>query len=122
MNTFLAIGLLGLLGIFSRYGLDLIFFESNPSFPVSTFLINILGSLLAGLIYVMAHRYNIAPQIHTALLVGFCGGFTTFSAYSLQTMHMLERGQIGSALLYLTLSPILGLAFAYLPVLISTKI
>lgn len=121
MNSLFALGFFGLIGIFSRYGVDKAMENANETFPASTFLINILGSLAAGCIYVAAERYELSPSLHTSLLVGFCGGFTTFSAFSLQTMMMMEKGRFLPALTYLIISPIVGFLCAYFPVILSKR-
>lgn len=121
MNPNLAIGIFGLLGVFARFGLDRAFISLNSEFPVSTFMINILGSFFAGLIYVLGERGTLESGLHLGLLVGFCGGFTTFSAYSLQTLQMIEKGRIYPGILYFALSPALGLAAAFVAVLLSRK-
>lgn len=113
MKNALAISLVGVIGILSRYGLDTLFFEVNKEFPVSTLLINILGSMAAGAIYAYGVSERIPADLQTILLVGFCGGFTTFSAYALQTMTLLERGRLGVAALYMAISPVLGLLAAF---------
>ncbi|HEY8278467.1 MAG TPA: CrcB family protein [Bdellovibrionota bacterium] len=122
MTGVLLISLFGIFGVLCRYGLDLAFAPWNESFPFSTFAINIFGSFLAGALYVLAtHKNLFPPSLQTALLVGFCGGFTTFSAYSLQTMVLLERGKAGLAFFYLFASPVFGLLAAFLPVLLARK-
>lgn len=110
------IGLMGLLGVFCRFGLDRLFATETSHFPISTFVINILGSLAAGLVYALGERQEISPALQTSLLVGFCGGFTTFSAYTLQTATMIDRERALQAAIYLTLSPLLSLAAAYAPI------
>jgi CrcB protein len=121
MQNILLISFLGVLGILSRYGIDQSLGSWNENFPLTTFVINILGSFLAGSIYAYSTYREISPGLQTALLVGFCGGFTTFSAYSLQTMLLAEKGKLLPALAYLTLSPALGLAAAFLPFLIVRR-
>lgn len=110
----------GVLGVLGRYGIDKLI-GNDGGFPWSTFGINIAGSFLAGVIYFFSERQVISSNLHIALLVGFCGGFTTFSAYSLQTFLMFEKEKMFLALTYLFVSPILGLIAASLPILIMRK-
>lgn len=117
----MAIVFFGILGICSRYGLDVLLAEKNQNWPLSTFTINILGSLIAGTVYGFAERFSIHPAIQLGLLVGFCGGFTTFSAYALQAFLMLDKGKLTPALFYISMSPILGLLAACLPILMIRK-
>ncbi len=121
MQNLFLITAFGVLGIISRFGIDKSFGSLNQSFPISTFSINIIGSFLAGLIYVLGERQEISTTLQTALLVGFCGGFTTFSAYSLQSLLLMEKGKFIPALVYFSLSPAVGLLAAFIPVLIVRK-
>lgn len=62
------------------------------SFPLGTFLINISGSLLIGIIYALSERGNfLTPEIRLFLAVGFCGGFTTFSTFSYDNYNMISE-------------------------------
>ena len=66
----------------------------TPSFPLGTLLVNILGCFAIGLFYGLFERGNLMnPNLRMFLTVGFCGGFTTFSTFSLQTLAMLETGR-----------------------------
>lgn len=121
MTTLVSISFFGLLGVLSRFAIDRWFVDFNAEFPVTTFVINIIGCALAGCVYVVSERGIFSSHIQLGLIVGFCGGFTTFSAYALQTMSMLERGRVVPALVYLTVSPILGLAAAYMPVALAKR-
>ena len=70
-------------------------------FPWSTLFVNVLGSLLMGvLIEVLALRLNVSPEIRTLLVTGVLGGFTTFSAFSLDFAVLVERGETAGALVY----------------------
>ncbi len=122
MQNYLSIGLFGLLGIFCRYGIDKHMASMNQIFPTSTFVINILGCFLAGLIYAVGERQGFSLPIQTGLLVGFCGGFTTFSAYALQTFIMLENGHFLPAIIYIAISPVLGVLAALISVFGVRKI
>lgn len=112
----------GVLGILSRYGLDLAFEKTISIFPVSTLIINFFGSFLAGVVFTLGNRQVITGELQLALLVGFCGGFTTFSAFSVQTFSMLDRGQYLLGLSYFVLSPILGLLGASVGILLVRKL
>lgn len=115
------ISIFGVGGVLCRYGADTLFAASNENFPLTTLVINILGSMLAGLIYALSAGKDFS-DMQLALLIGFCGGFTTFSAYGLQTLMMIERGKLAAAVTYLVMSPILGLAAAALPVVVMRRL
>ncbi len=122
------IGLAGIFGVYCRYAIDE-FVKGVPTFsqvyfPISTFAINALGSCLAGLIFGLSQNSNslISPAWSLALLVGFCGGFTTFSAYSLQNYRLFAEGQITLGLINLCFGPILGLLATFAGVYIAQKI
>jgi CrcB protein len=103
----------GLLGIWLRYFILLGFEKISSYVWLGTLSINVLGSLLAGIIFEMsANKGLISPTTAMILLVGFCGGFTTFSSYSLQNFQLFSEGHYSQALFYFLFSPILGLAAA----------
>ena len=80
----------------------------GPGFPVATLFVNVVGSFLMGvLVIVLAHKGN---RYAPFLMTGVLGGFTTFSAFSLDTVSMVERGQIASAVFYVVASVGLSLA------------
>lgn len=106
-----AIAGFGLFGVFSRYFLDLkITKMSLSTFPVSTFVINIAGSFLIGIIYVLGMEKNFFPrELRLGIMVGLLGGFTTFSTYSLDSFRLLLDGQNRQAMAYFFLSPLVSL-------------
>ncbi len=95
----------------SRWALDRSVQVRHPSlFPWGTFTINIVGSLVLGLVLAAA-----APASLVALLgVGFCGGFTTFSTFSFEAVRMSEQGHGNRAVVYVAASLAVGLAAASL--------
>jgi fluoride exporter len=111
----------GLIGIFSRYAIDKSLVNVSQSLPVSTFIINIVGSFIAGLIFAISERHEISSALHTGLLVGFCGGFTTFSAYALQIFMLTDKQKFLPAIAYMVTSPILGLLAAGLPIFLVRR-
>ena len=113
---YLLIALFGLAGVFSRYGLGLGIPRLLPgAFPSATLLINLLGCFLIGVVYVLGqHRLSEGLQdLWLAVVVGFLGGFTTFSSYGLDSFKLIEGGQAMKGLAYFILSPVLGLACTF---------
>ena len=88
----------------------------NTVFPWGTFLINVSGSLLMGLLagWLARHGTQYGENVRLLLGVGLLGGFTTFSAFSLELMLLVERGQTASALAYAGVSVLAGLSGLYL--------
>jgi CrcB protein len=98
------------LGGMSRYGLTLFVQDRTPgTFPLATLLINVSGSLLLGFIVRYALGTEaISPEVRLLLTTGFCGGYTTFSTFSYETVRAIEDGQYGQAAIYVTLSVVLA--------------
>ena len=101
----LALG--GALGTVARYGLSVWAMPISQRLPCGTLLINILGSLLIGFFgtFTLADgKYPVSEQLRLFIMVGVCGGFTTFSAFSLQTLDLLRSGAWMRATLNIILS------------------
>ena len=109
-----AIALGGALGTLARYLLGAALAGVVPGFPAATLGINVAGSFLLGLLMAgVAARPDLSPALRAALTVGFCGGFTTFSTFSAETVALLERGALGRASLYVAASVTLSVAAAF---------
>lgn len=108
------IGAFGLAGVFARWGMLELTHRLSFPFPMGTLLVNLLGSLLAGIAYVWAiERGAVSPELAAGILLGLLGGFTTFSSFSVETLRLLEAGAYLQAGAYFFLSPVLGLLAAY---------
>lgn len=80
-------------------------------FPYGTFFINVSGSFLIGFfVESFALRWNLSQEWRTFLTVGICGGYTTFSTFSLDAYALIERGQLVQAAAYIVGSVVLGIA------------
>ena len=89
--------------------------SNETGIPYGTFATNILGSLLIGIILGLAAKNDSLSQNQTLLLAtGFCGGFTTFSTFAMQSQGLLFDQKPFQAILYLTLSVVVGVVLAYL--------
>ncbi|KPP98385.1 MAG: CrcB protein [Bacteroidetes bacterium HLUCCA01] len=112
IKTLLLVGLGGAAGSILRY---LTGYAADKwiqaGFPVGTLIVNILGSFLIGLTISLLDRYTVtSPELKYLLVVGFLGGFTTFSAFTYENVNLLQTGNIGTALLYMVGSVVAGLA------------
>jgi CrcB protein len=96
------IALGGALGSLARAGLSL--WLSSGRFPWGTISVNLAGSFLLGLVVAAAAFKAIDPPTAAFLGLGFCGAFTTFSTFSVETLALIERGALGMALLNLVSS------------------
>ena len=107
----LAVGLGGFLGTVARYAaVKSVDEKINGIFPYGTFAVNILGSLLLGIIYTAALRKaGITEHWRLFLGVGFCGGFTTFSAFAWENFSLIEQKFMGTSAVYALASLGVGL-------------
>jgi len=89
--------------------------RSGAVFPVGTMVINVTGSLLLGfLVRYTADSSALAPEARAFLTIGFCGGYTTFSTFSWETIRLIQDGDWSRAGWYIALSVIMSLAGAFL--------
>lgn len=112
--TFLQVGLGGAIGAMLRFGTGHALLRvAGPGFPLPILTINVIGSFLMGVAVVYAMQRDV-PHLTPFVMSGVLGGFTTFSAFSLDAFTLYERGEVGQAALYIGLSVFLsigGLAF-----------
>ncbi|WP_375256245.1 fluoride efflux transporter FluC [Yoonia sp.] len=101
MISFAMVALGGALGSMTRFGLGLMLFRDG--FPVAIMVANVLGSFLMGVFVVWSFQKGMA-HLNPLVMTGFLGGFTTFSAFSLEAYTLFERGQVGAAAIYVALS------------------
>jgi CrcB protein len=100
----------GALGVNARYWLgDWVSRRVSPQFPWATFTINITGCFAIGLLAVLLSRWLPHPNLRLLLIVGFLGGYTTFSSYAYETLILVERGELLLGLTYVLGSVIAGL-------------
>ena len=112
MKNILIVGLGGFIGSILRYKLGSIVLHSfqNFRFPIGTFLVNIIGCFLIGIVGGCAEHSNILQRnMILFLMTGVLGGFTTFSAFSYETLLLIKKGQMTIALAYVALSIFCGL-------------
>jgi len=111
MQRVLLIGIAGLLGTIGRYALSgIVARRFGETFPTGTLVVNVIGCFLAGaLFYILQERFLVNPVVRTATMIGFLGGFTTFSSFGLQTFNLLRDGEFLLASFNVVASNVLGL-------------
>ena len=113
MNQFLLVGLGGALGAIARWKLGgwVLHLTVQQKFPYATFAVNVAGCLAIGILAGLAERHDMFGQAtRLFLFTGLLGGFTTFSAFGLETFYLLRRGEPWVAALYVGASVLVGLA------------
>lgn len=104
----LLVGLGGFLGSVLRYLIGLMYVNTDSGFPLKTFIINILGAFVIGALSSIAMKYNVNSKVILFLKIGLCGGFTTFSTFAFETQELLKNDRVGVAIIYVTLSVVIG--------------
>ncbi len=111
-KSFLLVGIGGMIGSMLRYLFSVLI--KPQSFPYATLSVNILGSFLIGLIMGFVLKNEAVSQNWKLFLAtGICGGFTTFSAFSLECIQLLDQQRYAATIGYIGLSIILGLAATF---------
>jgi CrcB protein len=115
MYRIVLIGMAGLIGTLARYWLSGWADERwGASFPAGTLIVNLLGCLAIGfLFHATEEKYLIDPVLRSAILVGFLGGFTTFSSFGVQTFTLLREGEIFLASVNVVVSNVVGLMLVW---------
>ena len=107
MLNYLIVALGGALGSVARFGISNLLAQRDAgAFPLATLIVNVTGSLAIG--YLAATTTSESGRAF--LMVGICGGYTTFSAFSLQNLQLLQSGNYGAAALNTVLSLVLCMA------------
>jgi len=86
---------------------------SAGGFPIGTMFVNVSGCFLIGILLRQFLNMQVSPELRAFLIVGFCGGFTTFSTFSGETLGLIEGGEYGRAAGYVMLSVVLCLAATF---------
>ena len=117
MGAWVAVAVGGAIGSVARFWLAGVMTAlTGPRFPWGTLLINVVGSFVIGWVAgatLTPARVGLHPDIRIFLMTGVCGGFTTFSAFSLQTMELLQTGDVGPAFGYAVGSVVLCVVATY---------
>ncbi|MDG2089814.1 MAG: fluoride efflux transporter CrcB [Gammaproteobacteria bacterium] len=114
--AYLAVAFGGALGALSRYWMYNTWIKlAENQFPYVTLIINIIGSLLIGVAFVLLVERNlIGLELRNVISVGFLGAFTTFSTFSMDALSLLEQGQISLAAIYIVASVVICILAAWL--------
>ncbi len=104
----------GGLGTLSRYGIyQLPLKHHSTGFPVATFIVNLVGALVIGLLWGIFEAKSIPNEYRTMLFVGFLGGFTTFSSFMLDFMKLMRNKEFITAVLYVLLTNVVGIMLVF---------
>ena len=116
IKNFLIVGLGGAVGSMLRYAVQKIFqVQTAAAFPTGTLLVNIAGCFLIGILWSLVSRsltWN--DEMKLLLMTGFCGGFTTFSAFTLEGIGLLKENRTVLFVIYLTASVVGGLLATFI--------
>jgi fluoride exporter len=120
MSVVAGVAIGGMLGASSRYGLDrVIEHRGGATFPWSTFVINVTGCLVVGFVIAALVDRGSSPEwLRACLVVGFCGGYTTFSTFAQETLDLVEAHDLAIAVVSVSANVVLGV----LAVLLGTKL
>ncbi|MDF1644366.1 MAG: fluoride efflux transporter CrcB [Pseudomonadales bacterium] len=116
MLQLIAIALGGAMGSVARFlTANMVATQLGTRFPYGTLMVNLVGSFLIGLTYILiVEKFKMSAEIRGLVMVGFLGAFTTFSTFSLELLDMLKSGALVGAALYLFVSVIVGVANVWL--------
>lgn len=117
MHQIILVGLGGCLGSIARYKLGGLVLHHTPDwrFPLGTFAVNVVGCIIAGVLSGLVERQEwFSPDTRVLLFTGIVGGFTTFSAFGIDTVYLLRRGEVAVAVAYVTLSILCGFGALWL--------
>lgn len=116
MKHLLLVGLGGFIGSVARFLVSKLNLSWHfLSIPMGTLTVNVLGSFIIGILVGVSVKSDlISTDLRLFLMVGFCGGFTTFSSFSSENLMLMQNGQVVTVLIYTALSILLGFLAVYL--------
>ena len=112
VRNLILVGVGGAIGAILRWAISLAI--PTQSFPWATLIINIIGSFCIGIIFGLVLQQQLSDQGSLFLATGLCGGFTTFSAFSLETVGLLQSGKTAMAMGYVIASVLIGIGMSWL--------
>jgi CrcB protein len=116
IKNILIVGTGGALGSIARYLITCLFTHLAICSELAIFLVNIIGSFIIGLLIPASSN-----TLYLLMAVGFCGGFTTFSTFSVQAFQMLQSGQRLTSLVYILASVLISIAFVFIGIYLSER-
>ena len=124
MMNLLAIAIGVATGSLCRYGMtNGIYFLLGRGFPYGTLAVNILGSILMGIAYIMmVEKVEVSPEWRMGIIVGLLGAFTTFSTFSIETLELFETGENLKAILNMFLSVTLCISGCWIGMILARQI
>ncbi len=114
----IAVLVAGVIGALARYGTSLAF-ARRPSFPWAVLVVNVVASTVGGVVLGLAYRGSVSPEWRLILLTGICGGLSTFSTWSVETVQLVQAGRWRSALSSVALNLAVSLGVATLAFLLA---
>ena len=124
MKQLLLVGFGGALGAVARWKLSgaVLHYSVDWRFPLATFVVNVSGCLIAGFLAGLVTKLEFfTPDTRLFLFTGLLGGFTTFSAFGIETVYLLRRNEYGIAFAYVVLSTAIGVAALWLAITATTS-
>lgn len=122
MKEFLLVFIGGGIGSVSRFSVSRLLINVVPAFPFATLVSNILSCTVFGMVMMLGvNRLNLHEGLKLLLITGFCGGFSTYSAFTFETVELFKQGQAGMAVLNIILNFILSVSGLYLGI-VSIKL
>lgn len=123
-RNLILVGVGGFLGSVFRYLVTILLARQfTTSFPLGTLTVNIVGCFLIGVLFALSEKGNLlTPEWRIFLTTGFCGGFTTFSTFSYESIKLLQDGEILYLSLNVIVSVVIGFASTYLGMLFIRSI
>ena len=119
LRNILLVALGGAIGSVCRY---LLSGMNVASWPWGTFAVNILGSLVIGLLVGLASKGIVSPEMKLLLITGFCGGFTTFSTFANESLSMMRAGDALQMALYVGASVVVGILAVWVGMMLSGSV
>jgi len=123
MKSVLIVFLGGGLGSVFRYLINLLIKNPEGQFPINTFLVNMIGSFLIGIVFGYFNENNyLNNNIILFLVIGFCGGLTTFSSFTYDSYELISMGKIFFLIIYNFFSLLIGVALVYFGLWVSKSV